>query len=243
MHCDEFIPSLQPQSLLANVTGSLLRRLDFMPAVHFRTNTAALAPQPPLRCVALWLCIGARLNSNAFSLTTFFMHPIIRPIDAQRYVDPLPKTDQRILAGFHWYIPRYLRKHFHAGCNQRRRYPGMPNLVWRSFGRVCQPCLLVGPAGCHVQQSNVLLRLSLLRTDRCRRTAEVSYLCQDGIFQSSKTLSKALAIFSTAASASWIIPTSQSGSHLKAICRRSRYAMRIDARPFAPRPQPRPPKQ
>lgn len=26
----------------------------------------------------------------------------------------LPKIDNRILGGFHWYIPRYLRKHFHA---------------------------------------------------------------------------------------------------------------------------------
>ena len=26
----------------------------------------------------------------------------------------LPKVDTRILGGFHWYIPRYLRKHFHA---------------------------------------------------------------------------------------------------------------------------------
>ena len=27
---------------------------------------------------------------------------------------PLPKADPRILGGFHWYIPRYIRKHFHA---------------------------------------------------------------------------------------------------------------------------------
>ena len=26
----------------------------------------------------------------------------------------LPRIDQRILGGFHWYIPRYMRKHFHA---------------------------------------------------------------------------------------------------------------------------------
>ncbi len=26
----------------------------------------------------------------------------------------LPKIDRRILGGFHWYIPRYMRKHFHA---------------------------------------------------------------------------------------------------------------------------------
>jgi 1-acyl-sn-glycerol-3-phosphate acyltransferase len=26
----------------------------------------------------------------------------------------LPKIDARILGGFHWYIPRYIRKHFHA---------------------------------------------------------------------------------------------------------------------------------
>lgn len=32
----------------------------------------------------------------------------------------LPRIDSRILGGFHWYIPRYIRKHFHAiGLNQR----------------------------------------------------------------------------------------------------------------------------
>jgi 1-acyl-sn-glycerol-3-phosphate acyltransferase len=32
----------------------------------------------------------------------------------------LPRIDQRILSGFHWYIPRYIRKHFHAlAANQQ----------------------------------------------------------------------------------------------------------------------------
>jgi 1-acyl-sn-glycerol-3-phosphate acyltransferase len=33
----------------------------------------------------------------------------------------LPVTDRRILGGFHWFIPRYMRKHFHALAVQASR--------------------------------------------------------------------------------------------------------------------------
>lgn len=41
------------------------------------------------------------------------------PIESQTAI--LPRINDRILGGFHWYIPRYLRKHFHAvAVNQQQ---------------------------------------------------------------------------------------------------------------------------